>query len=392
MKTLWDELRHYIGFDAAAAAELAALREPLAPDLPGIVDAFYAAIDGTPGAAAMITSPAVRARLHQTMLAWLDSGLAGPHDDAFLEQRSRIGRQHVHIRLPQHYMCTAINVVRSQYHVAIDARIVAPRSTAAHRAIDQLLDLELALMLHTYKHDSEERLVRTERNVQAERLRSMQTLTAGLAHEVRNPLNAAKLQLELLERRLRRASIEPRLIETTQHAHDEIERLTQLLNEFLAFARPPQLGAADHDLVGIARQVLEAERPMAEAAGVDLRLEPVSPTVVAELDPGKLHQILQNLVRNGIEAVIGRDAPVVAVGLASAPGGDAVVTVRDNGVGIADEVVQHIYEPFYSTKEGGTGMGMAIVHSLVSAHGGEIEVATGPRGTTFTLTMRRRLR
>ena len=209
---------------------------------------------------------------------------------------------------------------------------------------------------------------------------------------MRNPLNAAKLQLELLERRLRRGGIEPRLIETTQHAHDEIERLTQLLNEFLAFARPPQLGAADHDLVGIARQVLEAERPLAEAAGVDLRLEPASPTVVAELDPGKLHQILQNLVRNGIEAVVGRAAPVVAVALATGPGGDAVVAVRDNGVGIADEVVPHIYEPFYSTKEGGTGMGMAIVHSLVTAHGGEIDVASGPRGTTFTLTLRRHLR
>ena len=258
MRALFDDLRRYIRFDDEAAAVLARLPALLDDDLPGIVAAFYDAIDRTPAAAAVIGSPEVRARLERSMLGWLRSGLAGPHDDGFLEARARIGKKHVQIRLPQHYMFTAMNVIRTGYHAAIHRRVETDQRQAAHRAIDQLLDLELALMLHTYKHDSEERLVRSERGAQDERVRSMQTLTAGLAHEVRNPLNAAKLQLELLERRLRRAAADVRLIETTQIAHHEIERLTALLNEFMAFARPPQLGASEYDLRGIVAQVIEA--------------------------------------------------------------------------------------------------------------------------------------
>jgi two-component system sensor histidine kinase HydH len=395
MRALFDDLRRYIKFDDDATAVLARLPTLLEPELPGIVTAFYDAIDATPGAAAVISGPEVRHRLERSMLGWLRTGLAGPHDDAFLEARARIGKKHVQIRLPQHYMFTAMNVIRSGYHHAIHRLVAAGERKAAHRAIDQLLDLELALMLHTYKHDSEERLVRSERGAQDERVRSMQTLTAGLAHEVRNPLNAAKLQLELLERRLRRAEADARLVETTQVAHHEIERLTSLLNEFLAFARPPQLGAGEHDLRAIASQVLEAERPLADAAQVTLRLVSDETPVLAELDPGKVHQVVQNLVRNAIEAAAGRSSARVEVHVTSSPPGPdegARLTVADTGAGIPEEVLAHIYEPFYSTKEGGTGMGMAIVHSLVSLHGGEITVSTGPHGTTFEVALRRRLR
>src|SRR4029079_15215315 len=100
-------------------------------------------------------------------------------------------------------------------------------------AIDKLLDLELALMLRHYQLASEARLIERERRLQTDKLAAMQTLSAGLAHEVRNPLNAARLQLELLDRRLRRISDDDRVFNTVEQIGHEIERLSRLLNEFL---------------------------------------------------------------------------------------------------------------------------------------------------------------
>mgnify|MGYP000476381896 CR=1 FL=1 len=98
----------------------------------------------------------------------------------------------------------------------------------AHAAVDKLLDLELAIMLRHYQLDSEERLLVREHRIQDEKLGAMRTLTAGLAHEVRNPLNAAKLQLELVSRRIKRQGDDPKLSEPTRLVHDELERLAQL--------------------------------------------------------------------------------------------------------------------------------------------------------------------
>jgi signal transduction histidine kinase len=237
-----------------------------------------------------------------------------------------------------------------------------------------------------YQIVSEERLVERERSAQADRLVAMQTLTAGLAHEVRNPLNAARLQLELLERRLRRATEDDRLLDTTELIAHEIGRLSQLLDEFLAFARPPQLATDAHDLLAIVCDVVDLERIEATARGVTLTMAGDTTPVLAQVDSGKVHQVVLNLVRNAIEAA-GRDGKVEIV-VASTEGG-AQLRVCDTGPGIPEDVRARIYEPFFSTKPEGTGMGLAIVHNLVSAHGGSIEVASGDTGTTFTVTLPR---
>jgi signal transduction histidine kinase len=208
-------------------------------------------------------------------------------------------------------------------------------------------------------------------------------MTAGLAHEVRNPLNAAKLQLELLERRLRRQGDDPKVLEPVGLAHHEIQRLTEMLNEFLAFARPPDLRTQDHDVVAIARHVIELEGALAERIGASVVLEGTE-VAVAKVDPGKLHQVVQNLVRNAIEAA-GTNGRVT-VNVASEQG-TLHVRVADNGPGIPEEIRTRIYEPFFSTKEGGTGMGMSIVHNFVAMHGGKIDVDTSPRRTTIDVAI-----
>jgi signal transduction histidine kinase len=335
----------------------------------------------------VLTGPEQVARLRLTLIDWMSTGLLGPYDDRFYEKRSRIGRRHVAIGLHHRYMFTAMNVVRTAYQDHI-ARLYGPvEALATTRSVNKLLDIELAIMVGHYQIDSEEKLVLRERRIQADRLTAMQTLTAGLAHEVRNPLNAAKLQLELLERRLRRETDDRRLVEPGELAQKEIERLTVLLNEFLAFARPPELHIQDCDVSAIVRQVADLERVAAERRGAELVLTASAEQLIALVDAAKVHQIVLNLVRNAIEAVSAGGHVVLSLD------GDEQyirISVSDDGPGIPDAVLPRIYEPFFSTKEAGTGLGMSIVHSLVSLHGGSIELDTSARGTRFEISLPRR--
>jgi signal transduction histidine kinase len=382
-----EEVLSYVDLDEASQALLRDLHPKLAPYFPAVADRFYDAVWAHPGAAAVLTGPEQIERLRRTLIEWMSSGLLGPFDDKFHEKRSRIGRRHVQIGLKQQYMFTALSVVRTAYVEYIFKLYDGEQAQPVVCAVGKLLDMELALMLRHYQLDSEEKLVARERHSQSERLIAMRTLSAGLAHEVRNPLNAARLQLELLERRLRRQfGNDVKLVEPSELANHEIERLTALLDDFLAFARPPELHLHDQDVVEICRHVIELERPLADKRGVNLELQ-VPAQLVASIDAGRLHQVIQNLVRNGLEA-----APRGGhVSLALHNGENSVhVRVRDDGPGIPDDVRSRIYEPFFSTKESGTGMGMAIVHSLVTLHGGTIDLTTDKSGTVFEITVPQR--
>jgi len=359
----------------------------LEPKFAEIANRFYEAMWADPRAAAVLSGPAQTERLRLTLIDWMSTGLLGPHDERFYEKRSRIGRRHVQIGLAQEYMFTAMSVVRSAYQERICELYTGPETSDIVRAVNKLLDLELAIMVRHYQLDSEAKLVARERRTQADRIAAMQTMTAGLAHEVRNPLNAAKLQLELLDRRLRREHDDPRLTEPSELAGKEIDRLTLLLNDFLAFARPPELHLEERDIAELVRHVCEAERPGATKRGASLELVVTPPTLVARVDAMKVHQIVANLVRNAVEAVTANGH--VTVELA----GDYeafTVRVQDDGAGIPPDVRARIYEPFFSTKESGTGLGMSIVHSLVTLHAGSIALDTGSRGTRFEVTIPRR--
>lgn len=387
MSTFLSELLDYVSFDDEDAARLRLLHPRLEPHFADIAGLFYAAVWAHPATARVLSGPEQVERLRITLIDWMSTGLLGPHDERFYEKRSRIGRRHVAIGLGHEYMFTAMNVVRTAYQDRVGLLFPPDEASAILRSANKLLDLELAIMVRHYQLDSDEKLIARERRMQADRITAMQTMTAGLAHEVRNPLNAAKLQLELLERRLRKQTDDRRLLEPSELAQKEIQRLTELLNDFLAFARPPELHAQESDVADIVRNVVELERLDAEKHGAKLQLVTAPSHLVARCDAAKVHQIVMNLVRNAIEAV--RPGGHVTVELI--PNHDEFrIRVQDDGQGIADDVRSRIFEPFFSTKEGGTGLGMSIVHSLVSLHGGAIALDTSPRGTRFDVTIPRR--
>ncbi len=378
-----EELLAYVELGDEDRARLRALHPVLSPSFPAIAERFYEAVWKNPAAAAVLRGPEQVERLRVTLIDWMSTGLLGPHDEAFYEKRSRIGRRHVQIGLAHQYMFTAMNVVRIAYIDRVLAAYPDPGPTI--RAVEKLIDIELEIMVRHYQLDSEDKLIARERRAQAERITAMQTMTAGIAHEVRNPLNSAKLQLELLGRRLRKTVDDDRLVEPCELAQREIERLTLLLNDFLAFARPPELVVQDRDVFQIVSGVIDLERATAELRGVELELGPVR-RLVAHVDAGKIHQLVLNLIRNAIEA----GSRHVKIALDGDDTG-VMIAVTDDGPGIPDDIQSRIYEPFFSTKQSGTGLGMSIVHSLVALHGGTIELTSSPRGTRFAVRLPRRI-
>ena len=385
MTTHLSELLDYIGFDDADAARLRSLHPILEPHFPTVAGRFYDAVFSNAHTGGVLTGPDQIRRLRVSLIDWMSTGLLGPWDDRFYEKRSRIGRRHVAIGLQQQYMFTAMSVVRSAYSDLIEQH--CSDGVAIMRSVNKLLDIELEIMVRHYQLDSEDKLVARERRTQAERMTAMATMTAGIAHEVRNPLNAAKLQLELLDRRVRRTGIDPKVLEPCTIAQKEIQRLTDLLNDFLAFARPPELHIEEHDVAALVRQVVENELVTAKLHGANLELVVAPPQLVAHVDAPKVHQLALNLIRNALEAV--QPGGHVTVELISNETNFELV-VHDDGPGMPVGVRDRIYEPFFSTKEGGTGLGMSIVHSLVSLHGGSIELDTGARGTRFVVRIPRR--
>lgn len=369
----------------ADRARLTDLHARLAPQLHEIAQRFADRLAMRPDAAVLATSAEHIARLHSALVEWMASGLVGPHDEEFFENRLKVGSWYVAAGLSERRMVTAMNMVRSEYHDRIDQLYEPREGRLVAKAVDKLLDLEVALMLNDHADANAELLAR-DTGAQSDRIAAIQTLSAGLAHEVRNPLNSASLQLELLERRLRRAAADPKLIEPVEQVTREIERLTRMLNEFLAFARPSRLVLADHDVVAIVRDVVTAQQPFATVRRAAIQIAGVD-SLRARVDADKLRQIAQNLVRNALEAVAPSGQVVVTV---HGDDKDVHLTVEDDASGIPDAIQHRIYEPFFTTKEAGTGLGLSIVHGMVTAHIGTVTFDSSPRGTRFHVSLPRR--
>ena len=209
----------------------------------------------------------------------------------------------------------------------------------------------------------------------AEKLAAVGTLSAGLAHEIRNPLNAASLQLQLLERRVRRAIEEPapKLLEPIAVVQSELARLSHLVEDFLRFARPTDLHTRPFDIRAMLSHIFDLQQPEARRHGIELRADLPDDPLHVDGDREKLLQVVLNLVRNAIEALEGTGGDIL-IKLARAEDGMLLVSICDDGPGIPDEILSRIFEPFFSTKPMGTGLGMAICHSLVQQHGGTISV------------------
>lgn len=262
-------------------------------------------------------------------------------------------------------------------HLSHEHRVLAPHQPHRERIVSwrytPVRDKGGDTLVYASGLDVTELKELEQRTRLAQRLAAVGTLAAGLAHEIRNPLNSAQLQLRLLERRLAKVSGDEKLHEPLRVVRQEIVRLSGLVQEFLSFARPSVLNIDATDLTAVARRVVELEGPVASEHGVDIVLDAPEPVVIPA-DAAKIQQVLLNLLRNAIEATIEVSSQRRVWVRVSHHGNCALLRVRDSGPGISDEVKARMFEPFFSTKPEGTGLGMAICHSLVTQHGGDIVV------------------
>jgi PAS domain S-box-containing protein len=232
--------------------------------------------------------------------------------------------------------------------------------------------------------DITDRLDLERKTAEAEAMAAMGALTTGLAHEIRNPLNAAKLQLELLIRRSRRSTsteAQAQLIEPAELVKSEIDRLSSLLDEFLDLARPRPLQRKACSVAELFSSVLKLEEPVAQHAHAVLSAHVAPEDLTVHCDPDKLKQVLINLVGNAVDAVRERKHGKVEL-CGELEGSHVVISVKDDGPGVPSEILDSAFKPFITTKPAGTGLGLAIVHKIVTQHGGYAELSLLAEGGT----------
>lgn len=521
-ETLFEEMKRYVRFSDEDAALLSELGRHAAPDFPRIAADFYERTREHERAHAVFTGEEQVQRLQRSLTRWLERTCAGPYDEAFFVEISKIGRVHVRVGLPQHYMFTAMALIRGELTRIADERM-GQRAAAARAAVGRALDLTLAIMLEAYRDDVLDRVDRRNRiereqvgrtlaktahryaNAvelsrvlvlgldaagavrlwnreaervtgygreevfgasfvdlllpeelreghgslireaaagapldagvlegailtragrvrevrwqlaysrddddevvlfavgqdttderalaarvrQTERLAAVGTLAAGLAHEIRNPLNGAQLHLTLLERGLARSMPEHGdAREALGVVRQEIHRLNGLVTEFLDFARPRPLDRRPASLRELCERLTMLIAPDAAAAGVAVQRELPRTDIILELDADRMEQVMLNLMRNAVEAMGPLGGGTLICRALRRPRA-AVIEIEDSGPGVPAADAP-IFDPFFSTKPQGTGLGLAIAHRIVTDHQGSIDVSSQPGRTIFRVTL-----
>lgn len=520
-ETRFDELKRYVRFDENDARTLLAFRPVAAPHFVRIAREFYERIREHEDAHAVFSGEAQIERLQRSLVRWMDRVLSGTYDEAYLEETRKIGRVHVRVGLPQRYMFTSMALIRVSLEAVAEQELGAT-AERTRAALTRLLDLELAIMVESYREDLEAQAVRREaleaqslrtdlaralrlyetavdvtpnlvvgvdvkgamrlfnreaasvtahpledvfgasfvetlvppelrekdgalidsllrgpprqlveetvvrtrsgklrevrwhfsripdgapddivlfaigedvtesraasRQVQQhEKLAALGTLAAGLAHEIRNPLNGAQLHVSFLKRALEAKKLEPEMIEAAGVVAEEIKRLAALVSEFLDFARPSALTKTRVVVQAIITRVVELTAGPAAAAGIALRVDAPPQHLVIVADAGKLQQVLLNVVQNAIEALMPSGTGNIVLRARRHPR-HVVIEIEDDGPGLPSKDAP-VFDAFFSTKPSGTGLGLAITHRIVTDHGGTVDVESRPGRTCFRLTI-----
>jgi PAS domain S-box-containing protein len=260
-------------------------------------------------------------------------------------------------------------------------------------------------------HDATEARQKTIEAIESERIQALTLLAASVAHEIGNPLNALHIHLQLMERELRKlkppapgtppgkpgsapraralaeetgaCDLVPKLEQYLSVARGEINRLDYIITQFLQAIRPtmPQLKPAS--LNEVVQKTLDLLQPELDNRGLSVHTRLARQLPATPIDPTQIQQVLVNLIKNALQAMTKGGALTLQTG----EGADGVwVSVADTGGGIPQEQINRIFEPFYTTKKQGTGLGLMIVQRIVRAHGGRIELESQVgRGTTFRI-------
>lgn len=213
---------------------------------------------------------------------------------------------------------------------------------------------------------------------QAERLSAMGRLAAGVAHEIRNPLNAISMACQRLQK--------DNLLQLTGIIRDEIRRLNHIIEEFIAFSRMRKLELKNNDIIDLLRQIILLAEGEADSRGITIETDWSESPLMILIDFDKIKQAIFNIVKNAMESISGRGSITLSVEQEGKKW--AKITISDTGGGLSREEREQIFNPDYTTKEKGLGLGLALAHEIIQGHSGEIRVMSEPgTGTTFEILL-----
>jgi len=374
-ETLFEELKRYVSWSEVDERALRALHPIAQPRFPEIARVFYDTILAHDEARKSLTGGETQVgHLRVTLQRWMDELLRGPWDEAYYANRERIGRYHVRISLPQHYMFGAMNVVRREMNAIIDAHwLDAPEELATTRAaMGRILDLELAIMLHTYREDL------LAQQARVERLSTFGQLVGSIGHDLRNPLGVIETSLFILRGRMgqddRAKKHLDRIGEQLGVANGIITNLLDMIRNRPLAREPVKLDAT---VQAAADAVQRPEAVRFAADGLD--------GLEVQGDPVQLRQVFVNLLGNAVDAA----SPAGEVRVrASREDGFVAVAVEDTGPGVDATTLRRLFEPLITTKDKGIGLGLALVKRIVERHGGSVGYEPRPGGgARFTIRL-----
>jgi signal transduction histidine kinase len=372
---VFHQLKSYLRFDGEDERQLRAFHPLAAPSFQAVAEAFYARILLHEEATRVLQGGESQVgRLKVTLAAWLDTLLLGPWDDAYWEHRKRIGQVHVRIGMPQHLMFGAMNVVRAELdRLARDRLPAGPGLEATRAALAKILDLELAIMLHTYRDDL------LAQQARVERLSTFGQLVASIGHDLRNPLGVIESSLFILRGRL---AGDERASKHADRIGEQLAIANGIITNLLDMIRDKPLARDPVRLAELAEAALGA---VARPAGVKAELTGLADLPSVEGDAGQLRQVLVNLLENAVFAA--SPAGTVTVRGRREPGAVAV-EIEDSGPGVDPATRRRLFEPLITTKEHGVGLGLALCRRIALRHGGDVSYADRPGGgARFTLRL-----
>jgi two-component system sensor histidine kinase AtoS len=223
----------------------------------------------------------------------------------------------------------------------------------------------------------------TDQLIRADRLAAMGELTAGVAHEVRNPLGIIRASVQLVEES---GCNRERVLEATSVIKQEIDRLDRVIKALLDFGRPSKPHLLLTDIGDVIEDVILFTRRFAGQSNVSISAVDVEGLPKVMADPDQLKQVFVNLISNAVQAMDRDGGSIEVRGYANE--GFLAAAVSDTGPGIPPEDLKKVFDPFYSTRDEGTGLGLTIVHRILDEHNGHIEVVSEPgAGTTFIVSL-----
>jgi len=373
----YEELQRYVGWTEMDARAVQSIAGRLEGAFDAVVVDFYEEIDRHPEARKILTGGAAQVeRLKISLLGWLSGLCSGIYDADYVQRRWRVGLRHAELGLDQVFCNMAMARVRSGLLDAL-ARGWDREPQALHSAVlalNKLLDLDLAIIEDAYQT---ERLARQQ---QIERLAGLGQIAAGVAHELRNPLNVIKTSVYFLV-----SARDPTAEKKAEH-FSRIERHVELADGVISalanFARMSAPQPRPFSVGACLREVL-VQTGLPGTVEVALAGLDSLPTVAA--DAGQIQIVFSNLFRNACEAMAGNGRLTITGGSA---GPFVEIDVTDTGPGIPPDQIARIMEPFFTTKARGLGLGLAISRSIMERNQGELQVISKPgSGSTFLVRL-----